>query len=212
MPIAGMFMPFEQALGLTAIFHAFSNAAKMYLFRGGFDKRLLVWLGIPAIVGVMLRALLTRYMNEHWLMIALGVMLTAMSATLLLRPLLRLQASNRNAAVGGAISGFIAGVAGTGGAIRGITLAAFDLEKNVFVSTSAWIDMGGGPQPLGHLHGAGLCRGPHHHLPAAMAVDSIAGSWVGKQLLGRIPQKGFRTAVLVLVLVVGLVTLYRGLM
>ena len=69
MPIARMFMPFEQTLGLTAILHLFSNTAKMYLFRQGFDKRLLAWLGIPAIIGVVLGAWLTESMNECWLMI-----------------------------------------------------------------------------------------------------------------------------------------------
>ncbi|PYI87537.1 MAG: hypothetical protein DMF03_13165, partial [Verrucomicrobia bacterium] len=36
----------------------------------------------------------------------------------------------------------MAGLIGTGGAIRGIALAAFDLEKNVFVAASAAIDSG----------------------------------------------------------------------
>ena len=35
MPLAGEFLPFEQALGLTAVFHVFSNGAKMILFRKG---------------------------------------------------------------------------------------------------------------------------------------------------------------------------------
>ncbi len=33
MPLAGFFLPFDQALGLTAVFHVFSNAAKIVLFR-----------------------------------------------------------------------------------------------------------------------------------------------------------------------------------
>ena len=38
MPLAGFFMPFEQALGLTAIFHLFSNASKRLLFLAGFNE------------------------------------------------------------------------------------------------------------------------------------------------------------------------------
>ena len=49
--------------------------------------------------------------------------------------------TNFNAISGGAIAGFLAGFIGTGGAIRGATLAAFDLKKEVFVSTSAGIDL-----------------------------------------------------------------------
>lgn len=209
MPIAGMFMPFEQTLGLTAIFHLFSNAAKMYLFRQGFDKRLLAWLGIPAIIGVVLGAWLTTYMNERWLMIALGTTLTVISAVLLFRPLLRIKPTKANAATGGALSGFIAGVAGTGGAIRGITLAAFDLEKNLFISTSAWIDMGVDLSRSVVYTAQGYVQHLLEFIPWMIAASFI-GSWLGKQLLGRIAQDQFRRIVLCLVLAVGLVTLFRA--
>lgn len=209
MPLAGFFMPFEQALGLTAIFHLFSNAAKMLLFRAGFNKRLLLWLGVPAIVGVVLGAWLTALVEEQWMMIALGASLIVMSLGLLLRPGLRLRATDGNAAAGGALSGFIAGLVGTGGAIRGITLAAFDLEKNVFVSTSAWIDMGVDLSRSVVYTAEGYVKHLLDYLPG-MAAASLLGSWIGKQALDHIPQQQFRRVVLVLVLLVGAVTLGRA--
>ncbi|MCB0785946.1 MAG: TSUP family transporter, partial [Flavobacteriales bacterium] len=51
MPIAASFLPFEEALGLTAFFHVLSNGAKMLLFRQGFDRRLVLRMGIPAVIG-----------------------------------------------------------------------------------------------------------------------------------------------------------------
>ncbi|MDO1498978.1 hypothetical protein Q2T40_01035 [Winogradskyella maritima] len=36
------------------------------------------------------------------------------------------------------LAGFSAGLLGTGGAIRGLTMAAFNLEKNMFIATSAF--------------------------------------------------------------------------
>jgi len=42
MPLAGFFLPFDQALGLTALFHVFSNGAKMILFREGVSRWLLL--------------------------------------------------------------------------------------------------------------------------------------------------------------------------
>jgi hypothetical protein len=47
----------------------------------------------------------------------------------------KLEPNRLNAVVGGGIAGFLAGLIGTGGAIRGLALAAFDLEKSVFVAT-----------------------------------------------------------------------------
>ena len=42
---------------------------------------------------------------------------------------------------GGVLSGFSAGLLGSGGAIRGITMGAFNLEKSTFIATSAFIDL-----------------------------------------------------------------------
>jgi hypothetical protein len=58
------------------------------------------------------------------------------------KPLIKLRPNKLNAVSAGGIAGFLAGVIGTGGAIRGLALAAFDLEKGVFVGTSAAIDSG----------------------------------------------------------------------
>ncbi|MBS1583864.1 MAG: sulfite exporter TauE/SafE family protein [Bacteroidetes bacterium] len=210
MPLAGWFLPFDQALGLTALFHVFSNGTKMVLFRQGISKRLLLWLGIPAVVGVLIGARLTIYLDQRLLSGLLGGVLIVLGCGLLIERQWRLQATTRNAAAGGIASGLMAGLAGTGGAVRGITLAAFDLEKFAFVSTSAWIDMGVDLSRSVLYAMQGFM--PHAvlmYLPA-MAVASVAGNWIGKQVLVRLPQRSFRTVVLLLVAVMGAVTLLQA--
>lgn len=211
MPLAAFFLPFDQALGLTALFHVFSNTAKIFLFRQEVSRYLLLWLGIPAVVGVLVGARLTFFMEPRSLMLALGVLLMFLASTLLLKRNWRLQANRRNALLGGLLSGSVAGLAGTGGAIRGVTLAAFDLEKMVFVSTSAWIDMGVDLSRSMVYASQGFITGSVlAHLPA-MAIASIAGSWIGKRILERIPQERFKLIVLVLVLVMGVITTAQAL-
>jgi uncharacterized protein len=210
MPLAGLFMPFEQALGLTALFHVFSNGAKMLLFRQGVSWRLLAWLGIPAVIAVIAGARLTVFMDERVMGLVLGTLLVVMGAGLLWKSEWRLRATNGNALAGGLISGFIAGIAGTGGAVRGITLAAFDLEKLVFVATSAWIDMGVDVgRSLVYASQGFINAHVLTYLPA-MAVASFAGSWIGKRLLSRIPQRAFRDIVLGLVVVMGVITVVQA--
>lgn len=210
-PLAGWFMPFDQALGLTALFHVFSNGAKMVLFRQGISRELLLWLGAPAVVGVIIGARLTVHMDERLLAASMGAILVGLGVALLMRSNWRMAASRANATAGGALSGFMAGIAGTGGAIRGLTLAAFGLEKSVFVSTSAWIDMGVDmSRTVVYASQGFLPSAVLFHLPA-MAAVSIAGSWAGRAVLGRVPQERFRTMVLVLVIAMGLVTLAQGL-
>lgn len=206
MPLASWFLPFDQALGLTALFHVFSNGAKMVLFRQGISKRLLLWLGVPAVLGVLIGARLTIYLDERLLSGSLGVVLIVLGCGLLIEPEWRLKASRGNAAAGGVVSGLMAGLAGTGGALRGVTLAAFDLEKLAFVSTSAWIDMGVDLSRSVLYAAQGFMPSTVLvHLPA-LVVASIAGSWIGKRILLRLPQRYFRTVVLLLVTAMGVVT------
>jgi uncharacterized membrane protein YfcA len=110
----------------------------------------------------------------------------------------------------GSVSGLLAGVAGTGGAIRGLTLAAFGLEKTVFVSTSAWIDMGVdlGRSAVYAAQGF-VTTEVIVHLPA-MGIVSLTGSWLGKLALERLPQDRFRTVVLLLVIAMGAITIAQA--
>lgn len=209
MPLAGWLMPFDEALGLTALFHVFSNAAKMLLFRGGVSWRLLTWLGVPAVLAVILGARLTLFMNERVLSIMLGTSLVLMGAGLLWRSEWRLRATNGNALAGGLISGFIAGIAGTGGAVRGITLAAFDLEKMAFVGTSAWIDMGVDLSRSAVYAWQGFVTALVLTYLPVMAMASFSGSWIGRWLLQRTPQERFRRIVLGLVVMMGLITVVQ---
>lgn len=207
MPLAGWFLPFDQALGLTALFHLFSNGAKMLLFRKGVSRKLLLWLGIPAVIGVIIGARLTVYLDQHILSVVLGAVLVIMGTGLLIKSTWKLRATNTNALVGGSISGLMAGLAGTGGALRGITLAAFDLEKLAFVSTSAWIDMGVDLSRSAVYASQGFITSAVLVYLPAMAVASFAGSWIGKRALAKIPQETFKKVVLSLVVVMGLITI-----
>lgn len=209
MPLAAFFLPFDQALGLTALFHVFSNAAKIMLFRKGLDRRLLLHMGVPAVIGVVLGARLTAFLPGDTMQLLLSIALLVLALLLFMLPRVRIEPSIRNAGVGGAVSGFVAGLVGTGGAIRGLALAAFDLEKSVFISTSAWIDLGVDLSRTVVYAGQGyLTEQVWTYLPA-MAVVSLTGTWIGRWVLGMVSQERFRRIVLLLVMLVALVGGYR---
>lgn len=211
MPIATRFLPFEQALGLTAVFHVFSNASKIILFRKGMDRRLLLRMGAPAVAGVLAGAILAARVDTDALAIALGLTLLALSTMLFLLPRIRIAPTARNAIGGGLLSGFIAGLVGTGGAVRGITLAAFGLEKQVFIATSAWIDMGVDLSRSAVYWSQGFVDPRLWRYLPVLAVVSWAGSWMGRRILEHIDQALFEKLVLVLVFVVGLYSVLRTL-
>ena len=63
-PIAGYFLEFHQVLGVTALFHVSSNLAKIALFKQGIEKKIVINLGIPAVVFVIIGAYLTQFLDR----------------------------------------------------------------------------------------------------------------------------------------------------
>jgi uncharacterized membrane protein YfcA len=103
---------------------------------------------------------------------------------------------------------FSGGLIGTGGAIRGLSLAAFELEKNVFVATSAAIDTGVDFSRMIIYLRSGYLTSQFWYIPGLFLV-AFLGSYVGKILLNKIEQRSFRKIVLLLIFVIGLTTLGR---
>ena len=206
-PLAGFFFDFHEVLALTSILHVFSNAAKLILFRSHVQWRLLFLLGIPSTICVILGAYLSTRLEFRYTELILGIFLIAFSTFFLLRPKVKLSPRPLNAVTAGGAAGFLAGVIGTGGAIRGLALGAFDLEKNVFVATSAAIDSGVDFSRMIVYLRSGFLAAESFWLVPVLLVVAFAGSYAGKLLLNKIQQKSFRKIVLVLVLLIGLTTL-----
>ncbi|MCB0279463.1 MAG: sulfite exporter TauE/SafE family protein, partial [Calditrichaeota bacterium] len=106
------------------------------------------------------------------------------------------------------LSGFLAGVLGTGGAIRGLTLSAFNLEKQVFIATSAVIDLCIDLSRSVVYFFNGFIHQHDLYLLPFLLIASIAGTLIGKQILKQLNQDQFRKLVLYLILGIGMVTLF----
>ena len=85
-------------------------------------------------------------------------------------------------------------------------MAAFKLDKNKFIATSAVIDLGVDISRTiiyflnGYVHKEDL------YLIPVLLVVSIIGTWIGKKILHRISQDHFRNFVLVLILLIGILS------
>jgi uncharacterized membrane protein YfcA len=98
--------------------------------------------------------------------------------------------------IGGVTSGFIAGIAGTGGAIRGLTLASFNLNKDVFIATSALIDLGIDASRAIVYTASGYFNAKYFYLIPYLVTVSFLGSYLGKIILNHTSEKVFRYIVL----------------
>jgi len=208
-PIAAYFFDFHTVLGITALFHIFSNITKIYFFREGINWRIVLLMGIPAVIAVSIGAVFSKWFETQILQSILAVFLILFSIVFLIYRNLELKPTKLNSLLGGGASGFIAGLVGTGGAIRGMVLSAFNLEKAVFISTSAFIDFG-----------VDLSRGVVYVLNGFVSLEilpivaglllvSVAGTYIGKKILEHVSEAMFKNLVLFMILGVGVITLVK---
>jgi len=205
-PIANMFFDFQSVLGITALYHLSSNVTKIAFFKKGLDKRIVLYLGVPAIIFVSIGAFFSKYLDPKILTYILGVFLIVLSLLFLIFKQLKILPKTRNAIIGGSLSGLSAGLLGTGGAIRGITLAAFKMDKNKFIATSAVIDLGIDFSRSIVYYFNGYMRKEHLYLVPILLVVSVVGTWIGKLILNKMSQEQFRNLVLILILLIGIIS------
>lgn len=206
-PMANFFMDFQSVLGITALYHLASNLSKIGFFRKGIDKSLILYMGIPAVVLVSAGAWISRWVDPESLSMVLGFFLLVFSLVFLIRRDLKVKPDGKNALIGGALSGFLAGILGTGGAVRGAVMTTYNLSKERFIATSAVIDLAVDVSRTLVYANNGYIHKNDLYLVPFLIVVSVVGTFIGKKILQRITQQQFRKFVLFLLLLIGLVTL-----
>lgn len=199
-PIASMFFDFKTVLGITAIFHVFSNLSKIALFKQGVKKDLVVKLGLPAILFVIIGAFITTVLPTENIELLMNIVLVFLAVFLFINFNKTIKQTNFNLYLGGVASGFLAGITGTGGAIRGITLAAFQLPKEIFIATSAFIDLGVDFSRAVVYTSNGYFKKEHLFLIPFLIGISLLGSYLGKLILLKTSETIFRYLVLVVII------------
>ncbi len=211
-PLAGFFFSLQTVLALTGVLHVFSNIAKLLLFRKTIDYKIVLWIGIPSVVLVIIGAQLNSMIDLKFAELILGIFLILFSTFLLLKPLFRLTANKRNTIVSGSVAGFLAGLIGTGGAIRAMGLAAFDLEKSTFVATSAAIDLGVDlSRSVIYIYNGYLKAEYYFLIPILLAI-AVLGSWIGKKILDKVSQDNFKKMVLILLFLIGVTQVLKAIL
>ena len=210
LPIALFFLDFRTALTLVAIFHISGNIGRITFFRHGFNRRLLLIFGLPSVILTLLGALLVTYAPSEILKLILGVFLIAFSLASLSKPEISFSPSKKNSFIGGSLSGFFAGLIGTGGALRGAFLTSFNLKKSVYIATAAAISLAVDITRIPVYFGSGFLQPQFYYYIPILFLLAISGSFTGKKIVNRISQPTFRKVVLVAITLVSLNFVYDG--
>jgi len=166
-------------------------------------------MGIPAVSFVIVGAFLSKFIETKTLEFSLAIFLIIVSVILLIFKHLQLKPTLSNSIGGGVFSGLIAGLLGTGGAVRGVVLTSYNLRMEVFIATSAIIDLGIDASRSVVYYLNGYVHTDDLYLIPILLFVSIVGTFTGKKILTKVSEKQFKSIVLILVLFTGFVTLAK---
>ena len=204
LPYALFFYDFKTALVLVAIFHIFGNLGRIGFFREGINKKLIVWFGLPSVILTLIGAFLVNYISPALLKFILGIFLLLFSLVSFIKPNLTFPASTKTALWGGGLSGFLAGLIGTGGVLRGAFLTAFNLPKTIYIATAAAIALAVDLTRLPVYFASGFLDKKFYLFIPILFLTAIFGTYVGRKIVNKIPQKLFRRMVLLAIALVSL--------
>lgn len=208
LPLALLFFDFKTALVLVALMHIFGNIGRISFFQHGLDKRILLIFGIPSVVLTLIGALLVSYLPQEILKGILGIFLVMYAGISFWKEDLKIKPSLRNSILGGGFSGFLAGLIGTGGALRGAFLTAFGLPKEKFIATAAGVALAVDITRIPVYFAEGFLGKQYYWYIPLLFIIALVGSFTGKQIVKRVPQKKFKKIVLFAILLVGLKFIY----
>jgi uncharacterized membrane protein YfcA len=208
MPILMMFFPTAEALLFVSMIHWFNAIWRLISFRKGFHIKLVLSYGIVGIIAAHFGAKTFFLIDENIVKKIIATFLIIYSCFLYMQPSFKMKFNSFNAAVAGSISGFIAGLIGMGGAIRGAFLSAFNFEKTIYLANAALIlVLIDSSRMLTYLNQGmdfnnmlGLSK-----ISILLAIfASFIGVRIGKYAVEKIPQKTFRNIIAIFLLVIGI--------
>jgi hypothetical protein len=211
LPLALFFVDFKSALVLVAVFHLFGNLGRIAFFLSGLNKRLLLTFGLPCILLALFGAALVNYFPQSALKMVLGFFLLAFGIASLVWPELKFRPNKINAIVGGSLSGFLAGLIGTGGALRGAFLTSYGLDKTVYIATAAAVALAVDVTRIPIYFGLGFFSESYYLFIPVLFLIALSGSYIGRRIVAAVPQKAFRKIVLLALVVMGIKFISEGL-
>ena len=210
-PIASWFMAVKTAVAAVACFHLMGSASRSLFFRRQINWPIVWAFGLTGVACAFVGAQVAAQLPAAVVRMLLGAFLVLYVIAEMRRVTTqRVPATTRTLLVGGVVSGLVAGVIGTGGAVRSLCLLAFGLPKEEYLGTSAVIALA-----------VDAARVPvyvaQHFLPATawpvvlgLIVVAFCGAWTGQRLVRSVSPTAFKRFVLITLFVMGLKLLLDG--
>ncbi|MFZ5933196.1 MAG: sulfite exporter TauE/SafE family protein [Patescibacteria group bacterium] len=179
LPLSLFFFDFRTALVLVALFHIFGNLGRIGFFKSGLDKGIIFKFGIPSVALTLVGASLVSFTPQELLKGILGIFLVLYSLMVFWKEDFAVRPTLTNSVLGGGLSGFLAGLIGTGGALRGTFLTGFGLPKEKYIATSAAIALAVDVTRIPIYFSQGFLNRAYYFSIPILLVIALVGAFTG---------------------------------
>jgi len=204
LPLALLYFDFKTALTLVAFFHLFGTLSRSYFFRAGINKKVILQFGSTSIFFGLLGAYFANSLTQNTLRGFLGVFLTGYGIFSLWKGGFRLKSTLPNLLFGGSLSGFLAGLIGTGGALRATFLSALKSNKKEYLATTAVVALAVDLTRIPVYLSSGFLSASYLWWLAPLFLAAAGATFLGKRLALFLPTKIFEKLILLAITIAGL--------
>ena len=210
-PIAAAFLDIKTAIAVVACFHLFGTGSRLVFFGRFVHWKTWACFGLTGVVCSLLGAQVTARLPSPMVRLLFGAfLLVYVGCEASAAGRFRLPARTSTLVGGGAVSGLIAGLLGTGGAIRSACLLVFGLPKDVYIGTSAAIAIMVDATRVPVYLAQRLIPGALLPVIASLIPAAFAGAWLGQRLVRRVSPAVFRWIVMGMLTLTGLKMAWDG--
>lgn len=209
-PVLLIFLPLPQTLLIVGLIHFFGDIWKIILFKkGGINWKILLGFGIPGVITSFIGAKMVFVLPNQILIKTIAVLMIIYSLFIMIKPNFELAINYFNMIFGGALSGFLAGLSGVGGAVRGAYLTAFNLRKNVYIFTAGAIALFVDATRIVTYFSNGAKLNNNLLLGVILFIAiSFVGAKIAQKIVKKIPEKYFRIIISIFLIAVGIRLLF----
>jgi uncharacterized membrane protein YfcA len=204
-PLLATWLGTKLAVAVVSVPHFLGTALRFWLIREHVDRRVLVSFGVTSAVGGLVGALLHIWLRSVVLSYVLAALLIFAGVMGLTGIAQRMRFGRTTAWIAGALSGIFGGLVGNQGGIRSAALLGFNVQRDAFVATATAIAL------LVDVFRMPVYAATQWHsilpvwpLMAFATLGVVAGTLIGKRILGWIPERTFRILIAIVVLVLGM--------
>ena len=210
-PILALQVDTRLAVAAVSVPHVIGTALRLWLLKGGVDRRVLWSFGLTSAAGGLTGAALQGWLGNRWLDVVFGGLLLFAAVTQSTGLAKRMHFRGVVAWLAGALSGLLGGLVGNQGGIRSAALLGFDLPKHTFVATATAIALfvDGARMPIYVATQGTELRSIWSWITLA-SVGVCVGTVLGSRTLARLPPIWFDRILAMVLALLGAVMMLRG--